>query len=374
MHQFSREELHPWLVLNLVPGLGPRLTEALVKSFGSPQLVLKASPEALAQVQHISLDLAHKLHDAFRRVSPDGEFQAMEQYGARALLLGQPGYPAALATIHDPPHLLYLRGDFREEDSRAVALVGSRSCTGYGKRLARQIASSLARAGWTIVSGLARGIDAECHRAALDAKGRTLAVLAGGLSSIYPPEHQELAEEICQNGAILAETPMKQPPLAGMFPARNRIISGLSKAVVLVEAAEKSGALVTATHAAEQGRTVMAVPGPVDSPSSGGTHALIRKGAILVRNADDVLEELGSFSFQTGKTTDPARETPQQELPPGLTPEETAICTALKTGALSMDHLVNLAQVGVGPLTGILLGLEMKRLVRRLPGSRFELR
>src|SRR5207247_2643174 len=188
---------------------------------------------------------------------------------------------------------------------------GSRSCTSYGRRIAERIGHDLARAGWTVVSGLARGIDGAAHRGALQAGGRTLAVLAGGLSRIYPPEHQDLAAEVAASGALLTEAPMRMEPMAALFPQRNRIISGLSRAVVIVEAADKSGALITARLAAEQGREVFAVPGPVDSAASAGSLHLLRQGAKLVRNADDILEDLHALP-----ALDPIASTPPPPGPP----------------------------------------------------------
>ncbi len=203
------------------------------------------------------------------------------------------GFPEMLAEIPDPPGLLYVRGDFVERDAMAVAIVGARHCTPYGLRIAEKLGASLARVGLTVVSGLARGIDAAAHRGALCAGGRTIAVLANGLAQIYPPEHEGLAREVAAAGAIVTESAMLQEPLAGLFPQRNRIISGLSLGVVIVEATPRSGSLATARHAMEQNREVFAVPGPVDSLASVGCHRLIRDGARLVETVDDILEELG---------------------------------------------------------------------------------
>jgi DNA processing protein len=281
--------------------------------------------------------------------------------------LGFPGYPEALATIANPPHLIYCRGSLEARDARAVAIVGSRGCTGYGKRLAERLAGELARAGFAIVSGLARGIDGAAHRGALQAGGRTLAVMAGGLSRIYPPEHHELAEQVEKAGALLSEAPMDLDPLPNMFPARNRIISGLAQAVVLVEAAQKSGALITAEHAALQGRPVFAVPGPIDSDASAGTNALIRHGAILCRGAQDVIEELSGLVGMTsaGATASPATL-------PTLDPVQQQICDYLEGQARHLDEIVQALGLSVPRLTGLLLTLEMKRIVRRLPGNRYE--
>jgi DNA processing protein len=307
-----------------------------------------------------------------RRVNVDAELDQMDRFSVHLLALGTPDYPASVATIPDPPHLLYVRGGLTSADASAVALVGSRHCTDYGKRVTTRLATGLVRAGVTVVSGLARGIDGLAHRAALQAGGRTIAVLAGGLSSIYPPEHGDLAREVEASGALLSEATMGQEPLAGMFPARNRIISGLCKVVVIVEAAQKSGALITATHAAEQGRTVMAVPGSVEVQSSGGTHELIRKGAILVRGVEDILEELHGVSAmaQASATADALPAPPPP--PPVLEETQRRVWDFLAGQPRHLDEMVRALGLSVSQLSGLLLGLEMKKVVRRLPGNRYE--
>jgi DNA processing protein len=363
------------LALHLVPGLGPRLTAALLERFGSAAAVLRASPDQLREVPRIGSTLAAALREGVARADVDAELAQMERHDVDLLALGSADYPAPLATIPDPPHLLYIRGSLHEGDARAVALVGSRSCTTYGKRAAERLAQGLARAGYVIVSGLARGIDGVAHRATLEAGGRTLAVLAGGLSRIYPPEHKGLAEEVSRAGALLSEAPMLQEPMAGLFPARNRIISGLSQAVVLIEAAEKSGALITAEHAAEQGRTVLAVPGPIDSEPSGGTNALIRQGAILCRGVDDILEELhgvSALALAAKKAGAAPVAPPPAPPPPQLDEAQRRVWDALAEGPRHVDQLVQQLGMSVAPLAGMLLVLEMKKVVRRLPGNRYE--
>ncbi|HEY2784189.1 MAG TPA: DNA-processing protein DprA, partial [Fimbriiglobus sp.] len=283
------EDVRDHLALALVPGLGPRRTEACLAHFGSARAVLNATADQFRAVPLVGDALAAQFALAVRTVDVSGEILLLEKFGVRPVPFASPDYPARLKTIPGPPGLLYFKNDLRPEDANAVGIVGSRTCTAYGKRTAALLAGGLARAGWTVISGLARGIDGAAHRGALDAGGRTIAVLAGGLSRIYPPEHADLAEEVAAHGALISETPMAGEPLPGMFPARNRIISGLSRAVVIVEANARSGALITATHALEQGREVFAVPGPVDSPASAGCLELIRKGARLVRSVDDIL-------------------------------------------------------------------------------------
>jgi DNA processing protein len=359
-------ELHDLLALHLVPGLGPRLTAALLEQFGSAAEVLRASPKQLTTVPHIGDKLAHDLHAAMARVDLSAELESIGRHRVELLALGTEAYPAPLAKITDPPHLLYVRGALEPRDANAVALVGSRVCTAYGRRTVERLAEGLVRAGFTVVSGLARGIDGIAHRAALKAGGRTLAVLAGGLSKIYPPEHTELAQEVEAAGALISEASMVLEPMAGMFPARNRIISGLCRGVVIVEAAERSGALITASHAGEQGRSVFAVPGPVDSAASAGTNQLIRKGAILIRSADDIIEELDGVAA----ITSPKRI----EAPPDLDPSQQQIWDYLKDQSRHVDEIARHLGLAVHEVTGALMLLEMKKVVRRVPGNMYERR
>jgi DNA processing protein len=360
------------LALHLVPGIGPRLTAALLERFGSAAAVLRARPEQLAEVPHIGPQLAARLGDAMAQANVPAELDLMSRHGVRLLALGSPEYPAALATIPDPPHLLYVRGSIESRDANAVAVVGSRQCTSYGRRVAERLAADLARAGWTILSGLARGIDGVAHRGALQAGGRTIAVLAGGLSRIYPPEHSELADQVTTSGALVTEAAMRMEPMAGLFPARNRIISGLARAVVVVEANEKSGALITARLAGEQGRTVLAVPGPVDSDPSAGSNALIRRGAVLCRGADDVLEELNATAPLVPSADGAPAPPRQQEPPPGLDETQRRVWDFLAEQVQHVDDMARQLQIAVPELSRTLMLLEMKRAVRRLPGNRYE--
>jgi len=357
-------ETRALLTLHLVPGLGPRLTAALLRRFGSAEGALRASADQLREVPYLGAKLAGELADAVGRVNVESELDQLSKHGVRLLALGSPEYPASLSQIADPPHLLYVRSQLLPADTKAVAIVGSRSCSSYGRRIAERLATGLSRAGYTIVSGLARGIDGAAHRAALQVGGRTLAVLAGGLSRIYPPEHAELGREIEGAGALLSEAGMSQEPLPAMFPARNRLISGLCRGVVIVEAAERSGALITATHAGEQGRSLMAVPGPVDQVTSGGTNELIRKGAVLVRCPEDVLEELEGI---------PGTKPPVSAIPPpALDEEQRRIWDYLSETPRHLDEMAQTLGIAAGSLSGTLLLLEMKKIVRRLPGNRYE--
>jgi DNA processing protein len=295
------------------------------------------------------------------------ECEEIARHGVHLRVLGRSDYPPNLATIVSAPHLIFVKGTIEPRDEKAIAIVGSRACTPYGKRQAERLAHDLACAGWTVVSGLARGIDGHAHRGALKAKGRTLAVLAGGLSRIYPPEHLSLAEEVTASGALITESCMSMEPMAGLFPARNRIISGLSRAVVIVEAAEKSGALITARMAAEQGREVFALPGAVDNPSSAGVLKLLRDGSKLVRNADDILEDLLGVSSMVEAKTPEAAPPPPTHLE-GVQQKIWALLAMQR----NVDELTQELNLPIHELTRHLTLMEMKKAVRRLPGNCYE--
>ena len=262
--------------------------------------------------------------------------------------------------------MIFLRGELRPADALAVAIVGTRHATPYGLRQAERLAGALARAGLTVVSGLARGIDAAAHRGAMGAGGRTVAVLASGVLTIYPPEHGKLADEIVAAGALLSESPPGVEPLAGMFPQRNRLISGLSLGVIVVEAAERSGALITARHAMEQGREVFAVPGNVDSRASRGCHQLLRDGAKLVESADDVLEELGPLVEAAPGGDGQTIHHPAELL---LNEAEQQVLAAVGTEATSIDQIITDTGLPVHQVLSTLSVLEMRRLIRRLSGT-----
>ena len=368
------------LKLALVPGLGPRLTAALLQQFGSAEAACNARETEFRRIPHIGEKLASAFARALQSLDATREIALLEAHGVRPVVKGEEGYPPALGTVPDAPWLLYVHGDgWTPADATAVALVGSRLCTAYGRRVAAELAAGLCRAGITVVSGLARGIDGAAHRGALDAGGRTIAVLAGGLSRIYPPEHADLADAVAGRGALVSETPMTVAPQPGMFPARNRIISGMSRAVVIVEANQGSGALITAEHALEQGREVFAVAGNVDSFASAGCVELIRKGAKLVRSADDILEDLRGLSLPVEPAPDARRKPatppapPSQVPPPALEPEPQRVWDALATPR-HVDDLARTLNLAVGELSMLLMKLEMKRLVRRLPGNQYERR
>jgi DNA processing protein len=370
----SDADLLDLVALSLVPGLGPRLTQALLDRFGSAAAARRATAAALQEVPHIGAKLARSFADTLGAIDPRAELDRASRFGVTLLPLSSAEYPARLKELPDVPQLLYVRGTLAPADANAVAIVGSRRSSAYGQRVATRLAAGLARAGYTVVSGLALGIDGAAHRGALEGGGRTIAVLAGGLSSIYPPEHVELADAVAANGALLTEASMLQEPQRGMFHTRNRLISGLAQAVVIIEANDRSGALITARHAAEQGRDVFAIPANVDSPLSAGSLRLLRDGAKLIRDVDDLLDDLKGLRTTTsarkpGVTAAPPPATP----PPALDPAQQRVWDVL-TEARHADEITRTLGLPPGDVSKLLLSMEMKKLIRRAPGSMYERR
>jgi len=365
------QEIIDQLALTLVPGLGPRLTDALLARFGSAGAVRRATCAELQQVAHIGEKLGRSFAAALASIDLESEIRLLQQHHVRLVDRQSSECPQLLKEIADCPHLFFVRGCIEPNDAKAIGIVGSRHHTEYGRRTTEQLSQGLSRAGYTIVSGLARGIDGYAHRAALAAGGRTIAVLAGGLSRIYPPEHAELADQIAQRGALVTETPMQVAPQPGMFPARNRLISGMCRAVIVVEAHEKSGALITARHALEQNRDVFAVPGPVDSIASAGCMKLLRQGAKLIRGVDDVLEDLQGVEGSTSIAEKSLFSAPIAP-PPDLAGDSKAIWDALSDGPLFIDQLAQRLGLTIPDISKALTMLELKRLVVRKPGSQVE--
>lgn len=359
-------ELLKLMQLYLVNGVGPRTWVLLMERFGSPESVLSASAAQLQEVQGVGPKLASAILAARNSSSAERELARCRELQVQLLQKGHDGYPVWLTEIPDPPPLLFAKGDFAARDKLALAIVGSRRCTLYGQQQAEKLAGQLARAGVTIVSGLARGIDGIAHRSALTAGGRTIAVLATGVIDIYPPEHEDMAKEIASHGVVVSESPLGQAPTPGMFPQRNRIISGLSLGVIVVEAARNSGALYTARHAMEQNREVFAVPGRIDSLASEGCHDLIRDGATLVRNVDDVLQSLGPLSSPAKTSPTEAVHAPRELL---LNDQEKLILNTVTADPQHIDEIVRAVNQEPSRVLQTLTILEMKRLVKRLPGG-----
>jgi DNA processing protein len=359
------------LLLVLVPGVGPRVRKSLVAHFGSAAAVLAAAISDLRAVPGIGTKISQAIVAARREVDVAAELELCQQNGVALVTASQAEYPQPLKTIHDPPGVLFVRGEILPVDGLAVAIVGTRHATPYGLAQAERLAGGLARAGYTIVSGLARGIDAAAHRGAIKAGGRTLAVLGSGVLNVYPPEHGKLAEEITAQGAVISENPPRSPPLAGAFPQRNRIVTGLSQGVIVVEAADRSGALISARHANEQGRTVFAVPGRVDSRMSKGCHALIRDGAKLVETIDDVLEELGPLATPTKALASPDGESREIRHPVELqlNEPEQQVLAAISDETINIDEVIAATGLPVPNVLSIISVLESRRLIRRVGGS-----
>ena len=362
----SDDELLDLLRLNMISGLGPRTWSLLLGRFGSAAGILRASGEELLAVSGVGPKLSAAITLAQNDDSAISELARCRELGVELVTRDDDAYPPMLAEICDPPPVLYRRGTITESDGLAVGMVGSRQCTLYGRQQAERIAGALARAGVTIVSGLARGIDEAAHRGALLAEGRTIAVSATGLANIYPPEHETLAEEIAAQGAVVSESPLGRGPSRGIFPQRNRIISGLSLGVIIVEANRKSGALHTARHAMEQGREVFALPGRIDNLASAGCHDLIRDGATLIRGPDDVLEALGPLMQPIRTSRDEVLHTPREL---SLTEQERSVLNVVTAEPQHIDQLLAAIEIETSRVLATLTMLEMKRLVRRLPGG-----
>ncbi len=365
MSPLEGEERDARWALGLVPQLGGVTLHGLLDAFGSAVKAWAATPQALVAVPGISASMAQAMR-RFPRERALREDQArVKQAGLHAFVWGDPDYPPRLQEISSAPPILYLLGSLEREDERAVAIVGARRATDYGETVAHELAGALSSRGLTIISGLARGIDAAAHRGALKGKGRTLAVLGSGLNQIYPPEHEGLAREVAAQGGLLSEFPLGTHPLRLHFPRRNRIISGLSLGVIVVEAGLGSGALITAQHALEQGREVFAVPGRVHARYSEGCNRLIKAGAKLVESWEDVLGELmPQLPRRTTRRTTPP--------PPVLTEAEQRVFDHLAEGPLHIDDIIVRAELPGGRVASTLVGLEMKGLVRQMGGTIFE--
>jgi DNA processing protein len=368
-HPISHDqELLDALQLNLIPGIGPRIQQSLLEAFGSPADIITASRDQLQSVSGVGPKLAQAISVSRTSSNAASELDRCRTCGVTLILKESQPYPRMLAEICDAPYVLYCRGTIEPRDELAVGIVGSRRCTLYGRQQAERIASGLARAGVTVISGLARGIDAAAHRGALAAGGRTFAVMATGLATVYPPEHAPLADEVAGQGALLTESSLDQNPVAGLFPQRNRLISGLSLGVVIVEASRRSGALHTARHAMEQGRDVFVVPGRIDSFASEGCHDLIRDGATLVRGVDDILESLGPLisPVPSGRGEDEQVHNPRELT---LNEQERQVLNTLTAEPTHIDELLRQCTIEPPRVLSTLTVLEMKRMITRLPGG-----
>ncbi len=360
------EALADSLRLSLVAGVGPRLRQALLETFGTATAVLAAGPAELRRVPGIGSELTRRIAVARDEIDVQAQLDLCAAHDIRILSDQEDDYPRSLREIHDPPGILFVRGTILPQDAIAMAIVGSRHATHYGLTQAERLAGSLARSGLTIVSGLARGIDGAAHRGALAAGGRTLAVLGSGVLNMYPPEHAELALEVAAQGAVISEAPPLSPPMAGAFPQRNRIISGMSLGVLVVEASVQSGALISARHAMEQGREVFAIPGRIDSRMSHGCHRLIRDGAKLVETVDDIIEELGPLVSPAQNPEGQVVHHPAELL---LNEIEQQVLAAIPSDPTSIDTIVTDSGLPIGQVLSTISVLEMRHLVKRISGN-----
>ena len=379
--------------LNLIPGIGNHTIRRLLTAFGSAEKSVAATSAELAQIDGLTPDVRQQLIDGRSRAPLAQELELIDQHGCHIVTISDNTYPPLLKQIHDPPVLLYIIGDFSLQDTPSIAIVGSRSPTEYGKTISQQLSHQLAERGITVVSGFARGIDTCVHRGALEAGGHTIAVFGCGLSIVYPETNRTLAAEIVKSGALISEFPMTMPPRGKNFPRRNRVISGLTLGTLVVEASDRSGSLITARHAAEQGREVFAVPGQIFSGVSRGTHSLINQGATLINGVDDLLDALpqdytqilGGESPEPPSTKQPdkiirpqaveKRSTPTPQ--PGtkvelnLTPDEQTVLSAMDTDSVHIDEITRATQLPIGKVSSLLVMLELKGIVQQLPGKQF---
>ena len=378
------------MIINMIPKVGPVRLRRLLKVFGDPPSILRAPADRIGAVEGIGPEIARNIAAWESHADLTAELDRIKDAGVGVLTMQSECYPPALRTIHDPPIVLYVWGELHARDARAIGVVGSRRTSFYGVETAKKLSYQLAAAGLTVFSGLARGIDTAAHQGALAAKGRTVAVLGCGLSQIYPPENFDLAERIAGGfGAVVSEFPMSVNPDRQTFPMRNRIISGCSSGLLVVEAGLNSGALISANQALEQGRSVFAVPGPIDRPSSQGTNRLIQQGAKLVMDSSDVLEELEAFpdflhfAASQDQTESTSEEAPPAETrisspkpavpttPPTLRPEEAAVLEAVERDETPIDRVIAKCGLPTPVVSSTLFALELKKLIRQLPGKHY---
>ncbi len=365
-----------YIVLNLLPGIGSLRVQALINEFGSASAILERSYDELNAVRGIPSALAAKLANWQSETNFQFELDLADRGGAQIITPVDYDYPAILREIHDPPLCLYVRGNMPDFDARTVAVVGSRRMTKYGRAMANLLSESAVRAGWKVVSGLAYGIDAVAHQAAVNANGITVAVLGGGLARIHPQDHIPLARAIIDaGGAVMTEFPMTYPVSRQSFPRRNRIVSGLSRGVIVVEADIDSGAMITATTAIDQGRTVFAVPGQVDNPQSRGCHKLIREGARLTESFDDILEEF-EFLPGFGKPDGKVREEPGEYVADlfDMDPHESKVMELLRGGPMNFDEIAAESEIPTGELLAVMMRLEVKSAINQDIGRVYRLK
>lgn len=364
-------ELDSLLILNAVPGLSNAQIRKLVKHFGSAGHVLSLSETDFEVSQLAGFKAIGNILSFSKDSFLESEHELIRRNKVKIITIQDENYPQQLKMIPDAPVVLYMKGELPEDQPLAVSIVGSRKASIYGTTMAEQFSTRLSELGMTIVSGLARGIDTAAHKGALKANGATIAVLGSGLAHIYPTENRFLADQVVDHGAIISEFSMTTPPFAYNFPRRNRVVSGMSLGVIVIEAAKRSGALITANFALEQGREVFAVPGKIDSPTSGGVNNLIKQGAKLVTCVEDVLEELKTPLVDYINKQEPEIKVTQEREPKELTQEEQRIYRYTSERPIHIDELIENSGSYGSAIGSILLQLELKKLVKQLPGKLF---
>lgn len=354
-----------WIGLNLIPNLTPKTFRILLDHFASPRQIWEAPLEKLREIPGFERSAARFARHR-ERVDWENELREIERRGLSVITIADREYPKSLRAIETPPPVLYLKGALIGKDELAIAIVGTRKPSSYGLMIAEKLAKELGELGFTIVSGMALGVDTAAHQGALKAGARTLAVLGGGFSKIYPQENRHLLHEITQSGSVMTEFPIQTSPDRWTFPRRNRIISGLSRGTVVVEAPRKSGALITAKYALDQGREVFAVPGPITGRGSEGTHRLIQQGAKLVTDVDDILEEFVDLRETLG-----SRAARPGERRPELSQLEARVLEVLEFEPLHFNDVVERAEISPSEASYALFQLIMKELVKELNGKRY---
>ncbi len=366
-----KKEKIDWIKLKMVSEIGPICFQKLMKHFFSPINVISSSLSELENVEGIGKKKARIIWDNLKNVDIETELKLIEEYKIKIVTFNDSDYPVNLKSIYDPPFLFYMKGEFLSKDDFSIAIVGSRKATPYGKMVAEKIGRDLAAMGITVISGLARGIDTYAHKGALAGRGRTIAVLGNGLSMIYPKENKDLGKAISQQGAVVSEFSMESLPDRTNFPIRNRIISGLSLGTIVVEAVEKSGALITANLALQQGREVFAIPGNIFSKYSQGGHGLIKAGAKLVENVNDVIEEIKVFSKNLNiKSKEEPNKTIQTPIY-SLNRKEQKIYNCVWWEPVPIDVIVQKCNLPVKDISSSLMLMEIKGLIKQVSGKMF---
>lgn len=366
MKHYKDDELHALLRLISVPGLGSFRIRKLISKFGSPGEIFSAGLPALTSIDGIDKIIATNIIKKNNSKFADEQLEKSDKLGLSILPYYDDNYPESLKSIPDLPVVLYIKGEILSEDYLSIAIVGTRMPSDYGKIVTEKLTTGLVKKGFTIISGLARGIDSIANKNCLKQGGRTIAVLGSGLDIIYPPENKELAEAIIEKGAVISELPCGSKPDAVNFPKRNRIISGLSLGVLITEAGVKSGTLITTDAALDQNREVFSVPGSILSSKSSGTNQLLKEGAKLVQNEEDILEELDN------RIRHFLRENPKFKEPmPDLSGNEEKLLTLLSDQPIHVDLIVQKSGFSTPESLSLLLTLELKELVKQLPGKIF---